>query len=158
MGRNIQSDGTAEDLIRSFVQIGCAEVHAKTLVEKYNAQLENLADDFAKVEELGEKIQSTTDEMNNLAELRREIMLNLFSMYDGDKDWWCMVKHIGIGAYTLFEAYQASDDDPELYNLYIEANKRFVFAMTHFLGVEITECAACFADAIKKGDHNDVSV
>ena len=158
MSRNIQSDGVAEDLIRSFVQVGCAEVHAKTILEKYNAQLENgliNLDDNKAVLEQTDKITAITDELNNLAELRRSLMLRLFSMYDGDKDYWCLVKHLGIGAYTLFEAYQASEDDPELYTLALEANKRFIYSLTHFLGVEITECAACFADILKSERDNN---
>lgn len=158
MSRNIQSDGTAEDIIRAFVQAGCAEVHAKTLVEKYNAQLENgLIDlnDSGAVLRQTDKITAITEELNNLAELRRSLMLRLFDMYDGDKDYWCMTKHLGIGAYTLFEAYQASEDDSELYTLALEANKRFVWSLSHFLGTEITDCAACFADLMKsKGKEN----
>lgn len=149
---NIQSDGTAEDLIRSFVQVGCAELHAKTLLEKANAELENsLIDiyDNEAVKKQTEKITYLTDEIESLAELRRSLMLRLFNMYDGDKSWWCMVKHLGIGAYTLFEAYQASDRDSELLELALSANRRFISAMTQFLGLEITECAACFADALK---------
>ncbi len=149
--RNIQSDGTAEDLIRSFVQIGCAESHTKTLVEKFNAQLENGLIDLSDGEAVmaqTQKLQEATDELNSLAELRRDIMLYLMNMYDGDRDYWCLVKHLGIGAYTLFEAYQASEDDTTLYELAMEANRRFVNALTHFLGVEITDCAACFADIL----------
>lgn len=149
---NIQSDGAAEDMIRSFVQVGCAEVHMKTLLEKYNAELEEgIIDIYDKevVDKQLEKIEETTKEVNDLAEVRRGIMLRLFDMYSGDKDYWCVVKHLGIGAYTLFEAYQASDDDSELLNLALEANKRFIKALTHFLGVEVTECAACFADILK---------
>lgn len=152
MSRNIQSDGTAEDIIRAFVQVGCAEVHAKTLMEKYNAQLENGLidlDDNGAVLRQTDKITAITEEMNNLAELRRSLMLRLFEMYDGDKNYWCLVKHLGIGAYTLFEAYQASEDDTELYTLALEANSRFVNALTHFLGTEITSCAACFSDMLK---------
>lgn len=151
MSRNIQSDGIAEDLIRAFVQVGCAEIHAKTLMEKYNAQLENgLIDlnDSKAVLGQTDKISAMTEELNNLAELRRSMMLRLFNMYDGDKDYWCLVKHMGIGAMTLFEAYQASEDDPELYTLALEANSRFINALTHFLGTEITSCAACFSDAL----------
>lgn len=158
MSRNIQSDGTAEDIIRAFVQVGCAEVHAKTLLEKYNAQLENgLIDlnDSGAVLRQTDKITAITEELNNLAELRRSLMLRLFDMYDGDKDYWCLVKHLGIGAYTLFEAYQASEDDSELYTLALEANKRFIYSLSHFLGTEITDCAACFADLMKsKGKEN----
>jgi len=159
MSRNIQNDGTAEDLIRAFVQVGCAETHAKTLIEKYNAQLENgLIDleDNGAVHRQTDKITAITEEMNNLAELRRSLMLRLFEMFDGDKDYWCLVKHLGVGAMTLFEAYQASEDDSELYTLALEANKRFIYSLSHFLGTEITDCAACFADLMKskgKGNH-----
>ena len=146
------SDGIAEDMIRSFVQIGCAETHAKTLLEKYQAQLENGIIDVTKPEVIQaqvEKIDDTVQEITSLAQLRRGIMLRLFELFDGDKDYWCEVKHLGIGAYTLFEAYQASDDDPTLLNLANEANKRFIKALTRFLGVPITECASCFSDILK---------
>lgn len=146
------SDGIAEDMIRSFVQIGCAETHAKTLLEKYQAQLENGLIDVTKpdvVQAQVEKIDDTVQEITSLAQLRRGIMLRLFELFDGDKDYWCEVKHLGIGAYTLFEAYQASDDDPTLLNLANEANKRFIKALTRFLGVPITECASCFSDILK---------
>lgn len=151
------SDGIAEDMIRSFVQIGCAELHAKTLLEKYQAQLENgLIDvtDPKVVEAHNLKIDDTIEEIALLAETRRGIMLRLFDMYHGDKDYWCLIKHIGIGAYNLFEAYQASDDDASLLNLANEANKRFIKALSHFLGVTVTECASCFSDILKaqKGD------
>lgn len=146
------SDGISEDIIRAFVQVGCAELHAKTLLEKANAELENgLIDiyDTAKVQKQTEKITYITEEIDNLSSLRRSLMLRLFEMYDGDKSWWCMVKHLGIGAYTLFEAYQASDNDSELLDMALAANRRFISALTQFLGLEITECAACFADALK---------
>jgi len=152
MGKNIQSDGTAEDMIRAFVQVGCAEVHVKTLVEKYNAEMENGMVDISDDKKLAEAIKrldEANEELNELAETRRGIMLALFNMYHGNKDYWCVVKHLGIGAYTLFEAYQASDDDPELYTLALGTNKRFVKALTHFLGVEITDCAACFSDMMR---------
>ena len=146
------SDGIGEDIIRAFVQVGCAELHAKTLLEKANAELENgLIDiyDTAKVQKQTEKITYITEEIDSLSSLRRSLMLRLFEMYDGDKSWWCMVKHLGIGAYTLFEAYQASDNDSELLDMALAANRRFISALTQFLGLEITECAACFADALK---------
>ena len=149
------SDGIAEDMIRSFVQVGCAEIHEKTLLEKYQAELDNGIIDIDQPEILKEhlsKINDAIEEVNALAQVRRSIMINLFEMYDGDKDYWCVVKHLGIGAYTLFEAYQASDDDSSLLNLALEANSRFIKALSHFLGVEVTECAACFADILKGKD------
>lgn len=154
--RNIQSDGAAEDMIRTFVQVGCSEVHLKTIHEKTVAELENADPDNEElIQSYLEKISQTTEELNTLAELRRGIMLHLYNMYDGDKDYWCMVKHLGIAAYTMFEAYQASEDDPDLYDLALEANRAFIRAMTHFLGVEITDCAACFADALKAERKTD---
>lgn len=155
----IMQDGTAEDLIRSFTQIACAENHAKTILEKYEAQLENGLIDGNDPEAVNAQLEKINDimlEINAMADLRRGVMHHLMTMYNGDVDYWCMVKHLAVGAYCAFEAYQASDDDAELYGLYLEANKRFIKAMSHFLGVEITECAACFADALKtKGDDND---
>lgn len=151
MARNeLSSSGIAEDLIRAFVQVGCAEVHTKTLLEKATAQMENgLIDlsDHELVQKQIDHINDLTDEINELAELRRGMMRYLHKMYpDGDKDYWCLVKHLGISAYCAFEVYQASDDDPDLLNLALEANKRFTKALTHFLGTEVSECAACLSD------------
>lgn len=148
---DIQSDGAAEDLIRSFVQLSCAELHAKTILEKTESELENGIVDLENDEEVQKavnKITSISEELNMIAETRRSVMLALFNMYDGDKDYWCMVKHLGSAAFTLFEAYQATEI-PHLYDLALEANKPFIRALTHFLGVEITECSACFADMIR---------
>lgn len=154
------SDGIAEDMIRAFTQMGCAETHAKTLLEKFQAQLEDGLIDVSNpevVEKHIQKINETIEEINDLASSRRAIMLRLFEMYDGDKDYWCEVKHLSISAYTLFEAYQASDDDTTLLNLALEANRRFIRALTHFLGVEITDCAACFSDLMKAKERNDAN-
>lgn len=150
------SDGMAEDLIRSFVQTGCGEIHAKTLYEKAVAELENGIidiDDADVVKNQLEKIEQIKEEISELAELRRKIMIQLFEMYDGDKTYWCQVKHLGIGAYTLFEAYQASDDDQSLLDLANDANKAFIKALSHFLGMTPVDCAACFSDMLKaKGE------
>ena len=153
MAKNINSEsGMAEDLIRSYIQFGCAEIHAKTLYEKTIAELNNGiidVEDNEAVQKHLERAQMFRDDINNYAELRRGIMRYLFQMFDGDRQMWCQAKHLGIGAMTLFEAYQASDDDAELLNMCIEANKAFINAMSRFLGVEITSCSACFADALK---------
>lgn len=151
------SDGIAEDLIRAFVQIGCTESHLKTLLEKSIAEMENgliEVENHDVLEAQMEKINEITEEINENADLRRRMMLKLFEMYDGDKSYWCVVKHLGIGAYTAWEVYQASDDDPDLLDMALNANKRFIKALSRFLGTEVTECAACFADILKakKGD------
>ena len=146
------SDGLAEDLIRAFVQIGCAESHLKTLLEKSLSQMENGLIDVEKpgvLQAHTEKLEDIASEIEANAQLRRRMMLKLFEMYDGDKDYWCLVKHLGVGAFTAWEVYQASDDDPELLDMAMEANKRFINALSHFLGMEVVECAACFADLIK---------
>lgn len=143
------SDGIAEDLIRSFVQMGCSEVHAKTLYEKAVGILNNMDGDDPKVKEQVEKIGRHIEEINEYASLRRQLMLYLFEMYDGDKDYWCLVKHLGISAYTLFEAYQANED-PVLLDMAMDANRAFTKALSAFLGTEITDCAACFADMLKE--------
>lgn len=153
----IVSDGSAEDLIRAFVQMGCAELHMKTLVEKYNAQLENGLIDLSDNEAVNKQVDKITDvtaELDALAESRRGLMLRLKEMYDCDDDYWCMVKHTGLAMYCAFEAYQATGD-AEIHYEYLEANKRFINALTHWLGVEITSCAACFGDALKAERNKD---
>lgn len=140
------SDGIAEDMIRSFIQFGCSEIHAKTLFEKINAKLNN---GLIELDEALPKIELYQSLIDKYSELRRGVMLKLFDMYDGDKDVWCLVKHLGIGMFTSFEAYQASDNDARLMEIWLDANSAFTEAMSIFLGIEITDCAACFADMLK---------
>ncbi|WP_304408423.1 hypothetical protein, partial [Faecalibaculum rodentium] len=69
------SNGMAEDLIRSFVQIASAELHTKTSIEKAVSDIENgVSDDTARIEYLKEDLMTQ-------ASLRREIMLSLYRMY-----------------------------------------------------------------------------
>ena len=145
--------GIAEDLIRSYVQFGCAEIHAKSLYEKTIAELNNglidVTDEGVRSKHL-ERAEMFEADINSYAEMRRNIMRVLLAMFpNGDKAMWCQAKHLGIGMMTLFEAYQASDDDVELLQMAYEANEAFTLAMSRFLGVEISSCAACFADSIK---------
>lgn len=154
MAKNSMSEvGYAEDLIRSYIQFGCAEIHAKTLYEKAlanleNGRIENLEDSEVLQAHL-DKCEEYRQDILEYSSLRRSVMRKLFEMFDGDKDMWCQAKHLGIGAMTLFEAYEGSDDDLELLHLSIEANKAFVKAMTRFLGAELSDCAACLADFLK---------
>lgn len=153
MGRNSMTEtGMAEDMIRSFVQFGSAEIHAMNLYYKTTAELENgyiNVEDNEVLQKHLDKCEQYRKDIETYANLRRSVMRHLFQMFDGDKDTWCLVKHLGIGAMTIFEAYEASDNDLELLNLSYEANKAFVLAMTRFLGVEISDCAACLSDSLK---------
>lgn len=153
----------AEDLIRSLVQMGCAEVHAQTLYFKITAELENGIIDVEDSEELQKaigKAEMFREDMETYADLRRGMTKKLFDMFDGeDKDMtmWCQIKHLGLSAYQCMEAYQASEDDPALLLLAYEANKAFVKAIARFVGVEITSCAACLGDALRadlKGEED----
>lgn len=150
------SNGIAEDLIRAFVQIASAELHTKTSIEKAVSEIENGADENFGV--LMDKVAALQADLLSYAELRREIMLNLYSMYGekGNKEMWCTVKHLGMAMYTAFEAYQASDNDPELFDFAMRANRMFIRAITEFLGVEVTECAACFSDILKAGGSYEI--
>lgn len=153
MGRNKDSEiGMAEDEIRAFVQFGAAEIHAKGLYEKATAEMESGLIDVDNNEVLQkqlDKCEQYRKDIETYANLRRSTMRHLFGMFEGDKDTWCLVKHLGIGAMTVFEAYQASDNDLELLNIAYEANKAFIGAVTRFLGIEWTDCAACLSDALK---------
>lgn len=146
------TSGVGEDIIRAFVQFGATEMHLKTLYEKTLAEMENGIINVEDPEVLNkhiEKVNSYREELIDVAQLRRRTMLILFDMFDGDKDAWCLVKHLGIGAMTAFEAWQASDDDPELLDLWIDSNKAFTKAVTRFLGAEVGDCAACLSDFLK---------
>lgn len=157
MGRNSYSEtGMAEDMIRAFVQFGCAEIHAMNLYYKTTAEMENGLVDIEEPSVLNEhleKCEQYQKDIETYANLRRSVMRSLFSMFEGNKDVWCLVKHLGIGAMCIFEAYEASDNDPELLEEAYKANSAFVEAMSRFLGVEITDCAACFADSMKGSEN-----
>lgn len=149
----IMSDGLSEDLVRSFQQLVCTEGHYKTLVEKYQSELENglidVDDDEVRKAHLS-KLDDTVSELNLIAELRRASMRFLMELYpNSTKDMWCIIKHLASAEYCAFEVYQASDNDAELLNRYLEIHARFVHAITRWLGVEITECSACFADLLR---------
>ena len=152
------TDGIAEDIIRSFVQIAVAEMHTKTLFEKRVSELENGIIDEEDVTKQLEIIKELEGEIHNLAEIRRGDMLYLFELYGkvGDKEKWCTVKHLGIAMMTAFEAWQASDNDDYLLMISLKKNRYFIKAISAFLGVEITECAACFADILKMKQEEEV--
>lgn len=167
MSRNKMSEvGAAEDLLRSIAQMGCAEVHAITLYFKTESQLEHgLVDvtDPKVLQKALEKAEMFREDINTYADLRRRMTKALLAMFENEqKDplMWCQIKHLGIAYYTALEAYQASEDDPELLELAYEAYKAFAKAVTRFLGVEITECASCLSDALKattKGEDDVIS-
>lgn len=164
MSRNDLSEvGAAEDLLRSIVQMGCAEVHAMTLYFKVESQLENGLVDVTDPETLHKaigKAEMFQEDIATYADLRRRMTKALMEMFDNEeKDpmMWCQVKHLGIAYYTAMETYQASDDDPELMALAYEAYKVFAKAVTRFLGVEISECASCLSDSLRattKGEED----
>lgn len=152
MKNSMSEVGSAEDMIRAYVQFGCAEIHAMGLFYKANAEVENGmidVDDPEVLNEHIEKIELYQKDISTYAELRRSVMRCLFDMFDGDKDMWCEAKHLGVGAMCLFEAYENSDDNYELLAMCVEANKAFTMAMTRFLGQEVSDCAACFSDMLK---------
>lgn len=151
---NVNSEvGSAEDLLRAIVQMGAAEIHAMGLYYKTTAELENGLvdiDDNEVLQKHIEKAEMYREDIETYATLRRQMSSELFDMFEGgDKDMWCMVKHLGLSMMQCFEAYENSDNNLALLNLAYEANKAFTKAVTRFLGVEVTSCAACFADSLK---------
>lgn len=145
------SDGIAEDLIRSFVQMASVELHTKTLIEKRVSEIENGMVNEEDIPKQLEVIQGLKEDIEEQAEVRRSIMLYLYNLYGqkGNKEYWCMVKHLSMAMYTMFESWQASERDEELLSMAIQINKMFIKALTCFLGVEITECSSCFSDILK---------
>ena len=161
MSRNSKSEvGSAEDLLRAIVQMGAAEIHAMGLYYKTTAEMENGLVDVEDNEVLQKQIEKSEmyqEDIETCADLRRQMTNALASMVgteDRNKDMWCMVKHLGLSMMQCFEAYENSDNNLELLNLAYEANKAFTKAVTRFLGIEITDCAACLSDSMR-GTEND---
>lgn len=157
------SDTLAEDMIRSIQQLICSEGHIKTLIEKTTAELENGIIDIDDPDEMAramDKIDDLHEELKDIADIRRRMMVTLFGLYggQGDKTYWCQVKHLASAAYTAFEVWQASDDDLILYELALDTNKQFIKALTHFIGVEVTTCASCFGDMLKGETHDTENI
>ena len=154
MPKNVESSsGLAEDLVRSIQQMCCSELHLITLYEKTLSELENglvdIENESVRTSHM-EKLDQYRQDLIDVTQIRRKAMVKLFGMSDkGDKDVWCMVKHMGSASYTAWETYLASDDDPELLMLALEANKLFTRFLTQFLGMEITDCASCLTDMLK---------
>ena len=146
------SDGAAEDIIRSFTQLVCTEGHYKTLIEKYNSELNNgivNSADAKAVEKHLELLNDAIDELSLISELRRSLMLRLMNDFTPNKDYWCIVKHLAAAEYNAFEAYQATDNDGELMTTWLDIRARFVHAVTRWLGTEITECSSCLTDILR---------
>lgn len=161
---NVHStDGIAEDLIRSFTQLAVTEMHCKTLLEKRFSELDNgliNIDDNETIKNHLSKIDDIHEMLSNLASARRSDMLMLYKMYgeNGDKEQWCLVKHLAISSMTAFECFQAVNNESEFYGELLEnalnKNKMFINSLSKFIGVEITECASCFADILKAKKEN----
>lgn len=147
--------GSAEDLIRAITQMGAAEIHAMGLYYKTTAEMENglvNIDDNEVLQKQLEKSEQYRADIETYSDLRRQMMnalMNMVGTEEANRDLWCMVKHLGLAMMQTFEAYENSDNNLELLNIAYEANKAFTEAITRFLGVEVTSCAACMSDALK---------
>lgn len=153
------SSGIAEDMIRSFTQMACAEMHLKTLYEKTVAEMEHGLVDMTDMEVRQKQIAKANqyiEDIKTSANLRRRMMLSAFNLFEnGDKDAWCMIKHLCIANMCAWESWQASDDDPDLLDIAMESNNLLTKYMTQFFGMEVTDCAACMADMLK-GETNGI--
>lgn len=161
MAKNVNSEvGSAEDLLRAVVQMGAAEIHAMGLYFKTTAEMENglvNIDDPEVLQKQIDKAEMYREDIETYATLRRQMTTALKDMVgteEANKDMWCMVKHLGLSMMQCFEAYENSDNNLELLNLAYEANKAFTKAVTRFLGIEITDCAACLSDSMR-GTKNE---
>lgn len=144
----LSSEGLLEDLIRTMVQLTCAELHEKTNVERLNADLElgNITmDEFNQME------PDYIENLEQVTALRRATTKMIFDISGGEGNVkkWCLTKHVGGAMYTAFEAWQASDNDMALYDLYLSINQYFIKVMTDFMGLPVISCASCLTDMLK---------
>lgn len=154
MPKNVESSsGIGEDLIRAIQQMCCSELHLITLYEKTVAELENGLVDIDKQDVRDAhiaKMEQYREDIIEATQIRRQMMSKLFDMFDGgDRDVWCMFKHLASSSYCAWECYLASDDDPDLLVIALDTNKLFTRFTTQFLGMEITSCASCLSDALR---------
>ena len=152
--KNINStNGITEDLLRACSEIGCTEQHIRSLIIKYESQLENGIIDTANDEITSshlDKIARLDKQLENLAEVRRDIMRKLIKMHpNGNQDLWCNIKHLNNASNFIFEAYQGSDRDTELYSLLLDIERERTLTISEFLGTEIKPCASCLDDMLK---------
>lgn len=156
MRNDLSSSGIGEDLIRAFTQMIAGEMHLKTLYEKTIAEMENGIADMSDEKVRTEYIKKTNDyleDIEHLSDIRRRTMLKTFELFDGgDRDVWCMVKHLAVANMQVWEAYCGSDKDVELLELALQSNEMLVSYITRFLGAEVTSCAACLSDFLKGGN------
>jgi len=142
------TDGFYEDIIRSIVQMSAMELHLKTLIEKIFSELQT-----AEVEQmvlLNQELSDLKTELAEVTDVRREDMLLLYGLFGcvGDAKQWCSVKHYAMASITAFEVYQA-DASALAFDQWQRKNSLFIRSLSKFLGIEVTECAACFGDIIK---------
>ena len=85
------SDGLAEDLIRSFTQLTATELHLKTLIEKRISEVEFGLIEQEKQEDQFKIIENLRNDLEEIANLRRDEMLFLYELYEsrGNKEYWC---------------------------------------------------------------------
>lgn len=154
------SNGIIEELVRAMIQVGCCEIHTKTLIEKYEAQLSNGTidiDDEDVVIEKNNQIEREDKKLKSYAYYRRKIMNEILDIGEeiskkkGNHDLWCKVKHGGLAMMFVFESYQASNEKHEinLYDIWLGLNQLFIGELSEFIGLEWTDCASCFGDMVQ---------
>ena len=142
------STGVAEDLLRGLMHLAALEMHFKTDIEKLTGELE--LGDYDDLSELTNKITQSRDTLVEITNLRRADMLYLYDMFDGqgDKSYWCIVKHLLFVAISSFEIWQATGSNED-FNGFLRANELLNTYVAMFIGVEVTDCASCFSDILK---------
>lgn len=144
----LSSEGLLEDLMRTMVELVCAELHEKTNLERLNADLELGEIDQLEFDQLEPDYIQNLDEVTQLRRATTKMIYDL-SGGKGNIKKWCLTKHVAGAMYTAFEAYQASDNDMALYDLYLGINKYFIKVMTEFMGLPVISCASCLTDILK---------
>lgn len=144
----LSSEGLLEDLMRTMVQLTCAELHEKTNIERLNADLELGEINLQEFDELEPDYIANLEQVTALRRTTTKLIFDIAGGKGNEKKW-CLTKHVGAAMYTAFEAWQASDNDMALYDLYLNINQYFIKVMTEFMGLPVISCASCLTDILK---------
>lgn len=148
------SIGLAEELIGALTNQTAEERHLQVMLNDIDAKMKNgiyETDEDLKV--LADKHERLHTYINSATNLRRKTLGKIYSLgNDGqDEKFWCTIKHKIASTGMLFEAMQAKNlEDDELEEMYFQSQEQLNLYITEFLGLEISPCSTCVADALGK--------
>lgn len=155
------SVGITEDLLTNIMHLCASEYHLNILIRKYEDQITFWYNDgmpeFQSAEDLDNIvinegiIKDCVETLSNITVQRRNAMKLLKSQANenGNKDMWCLLKHMLTATVTAFEVWQVNLLDEHTKRIFIDQSRATNQVIAMFLGYEVTPCSACLTDQMK---------